>query len=177
MKLDLFPLSLSGVILIRSARVSDSRGIFAETYVKGEFANSGISSDFVQDNQSFSVTAGTVRGLHFQIPPFQQAKLVRVLRGKIFDVVVDLRRSSTTYGKHISVELSADGGEQLFVPSGLAHGFCTLVEDTEVFYKLTPSILLPMTAGFIGSIRRWASNGQLRRVRQFCRIRTGRCQP
>ena len=136
MKLDLFPLSLSGVILIRSARVSDSRGIFAETYVKGEFAKSGISSDFVQDNQSFSVSAGTVRGLHFQIPPFQQAKLVRVLRGKIFDVVVDLRRSSTTYGKHISVELNADGGEQLFVPGGLAHGFCTLVEDTEVFYKV-----------------------------------------
>jgi dTDP-4-dehydrorhamnose 3,5-epimerase len=136
MKLDLFPLSLSGVILIRSARVSDSRGIFAETYVRDEFAKSGISSDFVQDNQSFSVSAGTVRGLHFQIPPFQQAKLVRVLRGKIFDVVVDLRRSSTTYGKHISVELSADGGEQLFVPSGLAHGFCTLVEDTEVFYKV-----------------------------------------
>ena len=93
-------------------------------------------SDFVQDNQSFSVSAGTVRGLHFQIPPFQQAKLVRVLRGKIFDVVVDLRRSSATYGKHIGVELSADGGEQLFVPRGFAHGFCTLVENTEIFYKV-----------------------------------------
>ena len=91
---------------------------------------------FVQDNQSFSVSAGTVRGLHFQIPPFQQAKLVRVLRGKIFDVVVDLRRSSATYGKYIGVELSADGGEQLFVPRGFAHGFCTLVENTEIFYKV-----------------------------------------
>jgi dTDP-4-dehydrorhamnose 3,5-epimerase len=136
MKLDLFPLPLSGVVLIRSARVSDPRGTFAETYVKGEFARSGIFSDFVQDNQSFSVSAGTVRGLHFQIPPFQQAKLVRVLRGKIFDVVVDLRRSSATYGKHIGVELSADGGEQLFVPRGFAHGFCTLVENTEIFYKV-----------------------------------------
>jgi dTDP-4-dehydrorhamnose 3,5-epimerase len=136
MKLDLFPLPLSGVVLIRSARVLDPRGTFAETYVKGEFARSGIFSDFVQDNQSFSVSAGTVRGLHFQIPPFQQAKLVRVLRGKIFDVVVDLRRSSATYGKHIGVELSADGGEQLFVPRGFAHGFCTLVENTEIFYKV-----------------------------------------
>jgi dTDP-4-dehydrorhamnose 3,5-epimerase len=136
MKLDLVPLSLSGVVLIRSARISDPRGTFAETYVKGDFARSGIRSDFVQDNQSFSVSAGTVRGLHFQIPPFQQAKLIRVLRGKIFDVVVDLRRSSATYGKHIGVELSADGGEQLFVPSGLAHGFCTLVESTEIFYKV-----------------------------------------
>ena len=95
--------------------------------MKDEFVRSGILSDFVQDNQSFSVSAGTMRGLHFQIPPFQQAKLVRVLRGKIFDVVVDLRRSSATYGKHVGVELSADGGEQLFVPRGFAHGFCTLV--------------------------------------------------
>ena len=126
MKLDLDPLPLSGVVLIRSARVSDPRGTFAETYVKDEFVRSGILSDFVQDNQSFSVSAGTMRGLHFQIPPFQQAKLVRVLRGKIFDVVVDLRRSSATYGKHVGVELSADGGEQLFVPRGFAHGFCTL---------------------------------------------------
>ena len=123
MKLDLCPLTLSGVVLIRSARVSDPRGTFAETYVKDEFVRSGIVSDFVQDNQSFSVSAGTMRGLHFQIPPFQQAKLVRVLRGKIFDVVVDLRRSSATYGKHVGVELSADGGEQLFVPRGFAHGF------------------------------------------------------
>jgi dTDP-4-dehydrorhamnose 3,5-epimerase len=136
MKLDLFPLQLSEVIVIRSGRVSDERGTFAETYVKQEFARSGILSDFVQDNQSFSASAGTVRGLHFQIPPFQQAKLIRVLRGKIFDVVVDLRCSSATYGKHVGVELSADGGEQLFVPRGFAHGFCTLAENTEIFYKV-----------------------------------------
>src|SRR5262245_23259438 len=136
MNLDLLPLSLPGVMLIRSTRISDSRGSFAETYVRGDFAKSGIPNDFVQDNQSVSFSAGTVRGLHFQIPPFQQAKLIRVLRGKIFDVVVDLRRSSATYGAHVSVELSAESCEQLFVPAGFAHGFCTLVGETEVFYKV-----------------------------------------
>jgi dTDP-4-dehydrorhamnose 3,5-epimerase len=136
MKLDVLPLSLPGVMLIRSRRIADSRGSFAETYVRGDFAKSGIPNDFVQDNQSVSFSAGTVRGLHFQIPPFQQAKLIRVLRGKIFDVVVDLRRSSATYRAHVSVEISAEGGEQLFVPAGFAHGFCTLVPSTEVFYKV-----------------------------------------
>jgi dTDP-4-dehydrorhamnose 3,5-epimerase len=100
MKLQVYPLSLPSVMLIRSARTSDARGFFAETYVKKDFAHSGICTDFI----------------HFQIPPFQQSKLIRVLRGKIFDVVVDLCRSSATYGKHSSVELSAEGGEQLFVP-------------------------------------------------------------
>ena len=136
MKLEVCPLSLPDVKLIRSARVADSRGCFAETYVKKDFVNSGICSDFIQDNQSFSVSAGTVRGLHFQIPPFQQAKLIRVLRGKIFDVVVDLRGSSASYGRHVSVELSPEAGEQLFVPAGFAHGFCTLVDETEIFYKV-----------------------------------------
>jgi dTDP-4-dehydrorhamnose 3,5-epimerase len=136
MQLNVLPLSLPGVMLIRSTRISDSRGFFAETYVKGDFAKSGIPNDFVQDNQSVSFSAGTVRGLHFQTPPFQQAKLIRVLRGRIFDAVVDLRRSSATYGTHVSVELSAEGGEQLFVPGGFAHGFCTLVATTEVFYKV-----------------------------------------
>ena len=104
MKLDVLPLSLAGVMLIRSTRISDSRGSFAETYVKGDFAKSGIPNDFVQDNQSVSISAGTVRGLHFQTPPFQQAKLIRVLRGRIYDVVVDLRRSAATYGTHIDVD-------------------------------------------------------------------------
>jgi dTDP-4-dehydrorhamnose 3,5-epimerase len=136
MKLDVTSLSLPDVKLIRSARISDARGFFAETYVHRDFATAGIADEFVQDNQSLSVSAGTVRALHFQIPPFAQAKLVRVLRGKILDVVVDLRRSSVTFGKHLAVELSAEGGEQLYVPIGFAHGFCTLVPDTEVFYKV-----------------------------------------
>ena len=98
MKADVLPLSLPGVMLIRSTRISDSRGSFAETYVRGDFAKSGIPNDFVQDNQSVSFSAGTVRGLHFQIPPFQQAKLIRVLRGS--DVVVDLRHAAAVGEAH-----------------------------------------------------------------------------
>jgi dTDP-4-dehydrorhamnose 3,5-epimerase len=136
MKPDAGELALPGVKLIRATRISDMRGYFAETYVRNDFVAAGIVDQFVQDNQSFSTAAGTVRGLHFQIAPFTQSKLVRVLRGRMLDVVVDLRRSSATFGKHLSVELSADNGDQLFVPVGFAHGFCTLVPDTEAFYKV-----------------------------------------
>jgi dTDP-4-dehydrorhamnose 3,5-epimerase len=136
MKLDVIPLSLSGVRLIRAKRHLDRRGYFAETYVRRDFAEAGIGQEFVQDNQSCSSARGTVRGLHFQIPPFAQAKLVRVLRGRILDVVVDLRCASPSYGRHLSVELGADSGDQLYVPAGFAHGFCTLVADTEVLYKV-----------------------------------------
>jgi dTDP-4-dehydrorhamnose 3,5-epimerase len=137
MKLDVLSLSFPDVKLVRSARIGDARGSFAETYVRHDFISAGIADDFVQDNQSFSVAAGTVRGLHFQIPPFAQAKLVRVLRGRVVDVVVDLRRSSATFGKHLAVELSAEDPKQLYVPIGYAHGFCTLVSDTEIFYKVS----------------------------------------
>ena len=136
MKLEVLPLLLPGVKLVRSKRIADFRGYFAEVYVHRDFAMAGVTEDFVQDNQSFSIAAGTVRGLHFQIPPFAQAKLVRVLQGKILDVVVDLRRSSRTFGRHVTVDLSAESGDQLFVPAGFAHGFCTLVPNTEVFYKV-----------------------------------------
>jgi dTDP-4-dehydrorhamnose 3,5-epimerase len=95
-----------------------------------------VDCRFIQDNQSLSLHRGTLRGLHFQIPPLAQAKLVRVLRGAIFDVAVDIRRGSATYGKFASVILSADNGCQLFVPAGFAHGFCTLQPDTEVLYKV-----------------------------------------
>jgi dTDP-4-dehydrorhamnose 3,5-epimerase len=136
MNFDVLSLSLPDVKLIRTRRIADGRGYFAETYVDQDFAAMGIVDEFVQDNQSFSVAAGTIRGLHFQIPPFAQSKLLRVLRGKIFDVVVDLRRSSPTFGKHLTVELNAEDGHQLFVPVGFAHGFCTLKSNTEVFYKV-----------------------------------------
>ena len=112
MKLDVIPQSLSGVMVIRSKRYPDPRGYFAETYVRRDFALAGIGQEFIQDNQSGSSARGTVRGLHFQIPPFAQAKLVRVLRGRILDVVVDLRRSSPSYGRHLSIELGADTGDQ-----------------------------------------------------------------
>jgi dTDP-4-dehydrorhamnose 3,5-epimerase len=136
MQLDVLPTILPGVYLIRSPRLADHRGFFAETYARQDFVAAGLKNDFIQDNQSTSALAGTIRGLHFQIPPFAQAKLVRVLRGRVLDVVIDLRRSSPTYGKHLAVVLSAEAGDQLFVPAGFAHGFCTLVDNTEVFYKV-----------------------------------------
>jgi dTDP-4-dehydrorhamnose 3,5-epimerase len=136
MKLQIQPLSLPGVMLVRGARFTDQRGYFAETYARPDFVAVGLDNDFIQDNQSLSTAAGTIRGLHFQNAPFEQAKLVRVLRGRIFDVAVDLRRWSPSFGQHVSVELSAESGDQLFVPAGFAHGFCTLVPDTEVFYKV-----------------------------------------
>jgi dTDP-4-dehydrorhamnose 3,5-epimerase len=135
MKLDIRPLTHPDLKLIRAPRLADPRGTFAETYVRRDFA-AGIANDFMQDNESVSLRPGTVRGMHFQIPPFAQAKLVRVLSGRIFDACVDLRRSSPRYGHHASVELSAETGDQLFVPAGFAHGFCTLEPDTTVLYKV-----------------------------------------
>jgi dTDP-4-dehydrorhamnose 3,5-epimerase len=117
-------------------RHGDARGWFSETYRADKLAAAGIANDFVQDNQSFSAPAFTVRGLHFQTPPAAQAKLVRVLSGSILDVAVDLRRTSATFGRHVAVRLDAEGGEQLFVPAGFAHGFCTLEPDTMVAYKV-----------------------------------------
>jgi dTDP-4-dehydrorhamnose 3,5-epimerase len=136
MNLEVTELPLPGALLIHTKRFQDQRGYFAETYVRRDFCSAGIHNTFVQDNQSRSASVGTIRGLHFQTAPFAQAKLVRVLRGAIVDVVVDLRRSSPTYGQHVAVELSEDNHDQLFVPAGFAHGFCTLQPDTEVAYKV-----------------------------------------
>src|SRR5258705_8224047 len=136
MQLDVHSLAIPDVKLMRTPRFSDARGYFCETFQRADFAAHGLDSEFIQDNQSSSDRPGTVRGLHFQRPPFAQAKLVRVLCGRIFDVAVDLRRSSPSYGKHIAVELSSEGNEQLLIPAGFAHGFCTLEPDTIVFYKV-----------------------------------------
>ena len=118
-------------------KFGDNRGYFAETYNCDKFAAFGASHAFVQDNQSLSVKPGVLRGLHYQIKPKAQDKLVRVLRGAILDVAVDIRRGSPTFGKHVAIELSADNGRQLFIPAGFAHGFVTLVPETEVFYKVS----------------------------------------
>jgi len=115
----------------------DDRGFFSETYNKAALADLGLDQEFVQDNHSLSRTAGVVRGLHFQIAPQPQGKLVRVTRGAIFDVAVDIRHGSPTFGQHVSRVLSAENWEQLWVPVGFAHGFCTLQPNTEVVYKVT----------------------------------------
>ena len=140
------PLALPEVLLITPKRHGDARGWFAETWSRKSLAEAGIDADFVQDNQAFNAKKGTVRGLHFQQAPHPQAKLVRVLKGAILDVAVDVRPGSPTFGRWVGAELTADGGEQLFVPRGFAHGYVTRVDDTELFYKVD-GLYAPQTEG------------------------------
>ncbi|KAB2746718.1 dTDP-4-dehydrorhamnose 3,5-epimerase [Brucella anthropi] len=131
------PLGLDGVFEISPRKFGDDRGFFSETYNAKSFAEAGIDLTFVQDNHSYSAAKGVVRGLHYQLPPFAQDKLVRVTRGAILDVAVDIRKSSPTFGKWVALEVSAEKWNQILVPKGFAHGFMTLVENTEVIYKVT----------------------------------------
>ena len=126
------------VKLVQPDKFGDSRGFFSETYSRKALTAAGLADvEFVQDNQSLSADVGCVRGLHFQTPPMGQGKLIRVVRGAILDVAVDIRRGSRTYGRHVAVRVSAEQWNQIYVPVGFAHGFCTLEPDTEVIYKVT----------------------------------------
>lgn len=127
--------ALADVKIITPPKFGDHRGFFSETYHKAKLVEAGIDIEFVQDNQSLSTTRGVLRGLHYQVPPLAQDKLVRVTRGAILDVAVDIRRRSATFGQHVAVELSAENWRQLLVPIGFAHGFVTLTDETEVCYK------------------------------------------
>lgn len=128
---------LSGVKIISTKRFADDRGFFSESYNEHHFENAGIVDRFVQDNHSLSIQKGTVRGLHYQAPPHAQTKLVRVIRGSVIDIAVDIRQGSPTFKDHIAIELSAENGKQLLVPEGFLHGFATLSDNTEVVYKVT----------------------------------------
>ena len=130
-------LDVPDVKLLMPEKHGDHRGFFSEVYNRRVLAGAGIDIDFVQDNHSLSAERGTVRGLHFQAPPFAQDKLVRVVRGAVFDVAVDLRKGSPTFSRHVSAILSAEAWNQLLVPIGFAHGFMTLEPDTEVLYKVS----------------------------------------
>lgn len=141
--------TFGAVKLLKTRVFSDDRGFFSETYNRQALAALGISCDFVQDNLARSARAGTVRGLHFQIAPAAQAKLVRVTRGRIMDVFVDVRRGSPTFGQHAMQELSADTPLQLFVPAQFAHGYCTLEADTEVTYKVDRFYAPALERGFL----------------------------
>jgi dTDP-4-dehydrorhamnose 3,5-epimerase len=136
--LDVEKTALAGLLILTPRRFGDARGFFAETWNRARFADAtGIDPEFVQDNHSLSGEVGTLRGLHYQAPPKAQGKLVRCGRGALFDVTVDIRRSSPTYGQWVGVELTAENGRQLWVPEGFAHGFVTRAPDTEIVYKCT----------------------------------------
>jgi dTDP-4-dehydrorhamnose 3,5-epimerase len=130
--------NIPAVKLLTPKKFGDNRGFFSETFNRNTFRELvGVDVDFVQDNQSLSVEKGVVRGLHYQLPPTAQAKLVRVTRGAILDVAIDIRRGSPTFGKHVAAIISAENWRQIFVPVGFAHGFATLEANTEVLYKVT----------------------------------------
>lgn len=130
-------LEIPEIVLIEPKIFPDGRGFFIEIYKHSDFADFGIKERFVQDNYSKSTQKGVLRGLHYQIPPFSQGKIIQVISGEIFDVAVDIRVSSPNYGKWIGVNLSSENRKMLYIPSGFAHGFCTLTEITEVIYKCT----------------------------------------
>lgn len=142
-------LEISDVVLVTPKRFADARGWFSETYNRSRFAEHGIGNTFIQDNQALSFRKGTIRGLHFQKPPFAQAKFVRALRGAIYDVAVDLRKNSKSYGKFVAVTLSAENGAALFIPAGFAHAYCTLEPDTEVLYKVDQRYAPETEAGIV----------------------------
>jgi dTDP-4-dehydrorhamnose 3,5-epimerase len=130
-------LTIPGVVLIKPKKFGDTRGYFMETFRQSLFEQEVGNYSFVQDNQSLSADVGTIRGLHFQLAPRAQGKLVRCIAGSILDVAVDMRIGSPTYGQFVSAELTSENGHQLWVPPGFAHGFCTLAPSTEVSYKVT----------------------------------------
>ncbi len=129
--------SIPGVMVVDPGRHADDRGWLSELWNPADFSAVGLDIDFVQDNQSHNPEAGVVRALHYQVPPHEQGKLIVCLSGAIYDVAVDLRDGSPTYGRHFSLEMRADDTRQLWIPSGCAHGYCTLEPDTRVLYKLT----------------------------------------
>lgn len=134
--MEFIDVGLQGAVLIKPRVFTDPRGFFLESYSQRTFSEHGITDAFVQDNHSRSVSVGVLRGLHFQVPPMDQAKLVRVTRGAVYDVIVDIRKSSPSYGAWKGFALRADAFDMLYVPRGFAHGFCTLEPNTEVQYKV-----------------------------------------
>jgi dTDP-4-dehydrorhamnose 3,5-epimerase len=141
--------AIPGVLVITPKKFGDERGFFSETYRFSALAAHGVTHGWAQDNHSMSGKRGVVRGLHFQTPPRAQAKLLRVVQGAILDVTVDIRKGSPTYGQHVAVELSSNNWKQLYVPIGLAHGFCTLTDTTEVLYKASDEYAPETEGGLI----------------------------
>lgn len=137
MALRLRAAELPGIVIITASKHVDERGFFSELYSKRNYESAGITCDFVQENQSYSARKWTIRGLHYQLPPCEQAKLVRVINGSILDVAVDIRKGSPSFGRHVAIRLHGNSLDHIFIPSGFAHGFCTLEDDTTVIYKVS----------------------------------------
>ena len=143
------PLEIPDVLLLTPSRYQDPRGFFSETWNQDRFAAAGVPGPFVQDNHALSTERGVLRGLHLQIGPNAQGKLVRVVRGSIWDVAVDVRRGSPTFGRHVGAVISAENWRQIWVPVGFLHGYCTLEPDTEVIYKVTAAYDRPAERGVL----------------------------
>jgi len=141
------PADIPDVLILEPARLSDPRGFFSEVFKASVLSAHGIDLSFVQDNHSYSARRGTVRGLHFQRAPQAQAKIVRVVRGAVLDVAIDIRPDSPTFGRHIAIELSAENWRQVFIPEGFAHGFCTLTDHAEILYKVSAPYAPGLEAG------------------------------
>lgn len=135
--MNLITTNIPDIKVFKPRRFGDARGWFSEVWHEQRLEGAGITAQFVQDNMALSTSVGTIRGLHFQHPPMAQGKLIFVVTGRLLDIVVDIRKGSPTFGQHVAAELSAEGGEQLWVPAGFAHGYCTLEADTRIFYKVT----------------------------------------
>ena len=163
---------IPAVKIVTPKKFGDDRGFFSEVYNRSMWVNLGLNLEFVQDNHSFSAAVGILRGLHFQTPPHAQDKLVRVARGRILDVAVDIRRSAPTFGRYVAVELSAENCRQLLVPIGFAHGFVTLEPDTEVLYKTTANYSPAHDRGVAWDDPESVWRGRCRWVARCCRIRT-----
>lgn len=147
--MEILSLAIPDVKIISPRRFNDDRGYFSETWSRTKLKAAGLDVDFCQENQSLSVEAGTIRGLHFQTPPRAQDKLVRVVRGRIWDVAVDIRRASPTYGKWVAAEVSSEAWNQIFIPRGFAHGFCTLEPNCEVVYMVSDDYSAENDAGIL----------------------------
>jgi dTDP-4-dehydrorhamnose 3,5-epimerase len=174
--MDIVDTVLPAIKILTPTKLADDRGCFCETYSRRSLAKAGISVEFVQDNHAFSRRAATIRGWHFQIPPFAQDKLLRVVRGAVLDIIVDLRQGSPTFGRHLGLALSAPGWRQVFIPAGFAHGMCIFEPETDVIDKATNFNSPAHDKGVRWNDSASMSTGRSRRPRQQSRRRITLCR-
>ena len=163
---------LSGAYIIELEKREDERGFFARQFCRREFAERGLSADFVQVNNSLANTKGTLRGMHYQLPPAAETKIVRCIRGALLDIIIDLREKSPTFKQHTAIELTAENRKMFYVPEGFAHGFITLTDDTEVFYFVMNFYAPQCERAFVGTTRPFPLIGRRLRPCYLTRTKT-----